>query len=98
MQIGELGKERVKDQLAKYIADQGGHWDQHIHQLQLAYNTSLHPSTGLTPYFVIHGREARTPASITCPAMIPSYDSPQEYVTDVCSRLKKGFPSYPAEV
>ena len=39
----------------------------------------------------MHGQEARTPASLTCPVMTPSLDSPQEYVTDVCSRLRKAF-------
>nr|XP_054761348.1 uncharacterized protein LOC129267744 [Lytechinus pictus] len=88
--IVERANRVIKEQL-KQIADQGGDWDKHIHQLQLAYNTSVHSSTGMTPYFVMHGREARTPASITCPIMTQSYDSPQEYVTDVCSRLRKAF-------
>ena len=89
--IVERANRVIKDQLAKYIAHQGDDWDKHIHQLQLAYNTSVHTSTGLTPYFIMHGREARTPASLTCPVMTPSFDSPQEYVTDVCSRLRKAF-------
>ena len=89
--IVERANRVIKDQLAKYIAHQGDDWDKHIHQLQLAYNTSVHTSTGLTPYFIMHGREARTPASLTCPVMAPSFDSPQEYVTDVYSRLRKAF-------
>lgn len=89
--IVERANRVIKDQLAKYIADQGGEWDQHIHQLQLAYNTSVHSSTGLTPYFILHGREARIPASITCPVLTQPHVSPQEYVSDICARLRKAF-------
>ena len=57
---------------------------------QLAYNTSVLPSTGLTP-FILHGRETRLPVNVTCPVPPPSYPSPQEYGTNLGSRLKKAF-------
>ena len=81
----------VKGQLAKYLADKGGDWDSHVSQVQLAYNSSVHASTGLTPYFILHGREARLPVNVTCPVPPPSYPSPQEYVTNLVSRLKKAI-------
>ena len=81
----------IKDQLAKYLADKGGDWDSHISQVQLAYNTSVHSSTGLTPYYILHGREARVPLNVTCPVPPSSYSSPQEYVTNLQSRLRRAF-------
>ena len=81
----------IKEQLAKYLADKGGDWDSHISQVQLAYNSSVHSSTGLTPYYILHGREARVPLNVTCPVPPPSYSSPQEYVTNLQSRLRKAF-------
>ena len=54
----------IKDQLAKYLAEKGGEWDQYLNQLEIAYNTSVHSSTGLTPFFMVHVREARLPASV----------------------------------
>ena len=89
--IVERSNRTIKDQLAKYVTDQGGEWDTHIHQLQLAYNTSVHATTGLTPYFVMHGREARMPANITCSVPTPTFPSPMEYVTDLTSRLRKAI-------
>ena len=89
--IVERANRVIKEQLAKYMTDQGGDWDTHIHQVQLAYNTSTHASTGLTPYFIMHGREARIPASITCPVYTPAYDSLPEYVTNLSTRLKTAF-------
>ena len=90
--IVERCNRTIKDQLAKYISDLGGEWDTHINQLQLAYNTSTHSTTGLTPYFIMHGREARIPASITCSAPPQcSGNSVLEYTTSLTNRLKKAW-------
>ena len=87
--IVERANRVIKEQLARYIADQGGDWDSHLHQLQLAYNSSVHSTTGLTPYFILHGREARVPANITCPVPAQYATSPEQYAIDVHQRLKK---------
>nr|XP_054748046.1 uncharacterized protein LOC129253648 [Lytechinus pictus] len=84
----------LKDQLAKYIADQGGDWDSHLHQLQLAYNSSVHSTTGLSPYFIMHGREARTPANVNFPtpaATSHPTSTPEGYTDSLNKRLSKAF-------
>ena len=81
----------IKEQLARYIADKRGDWDAHIPQVQLAYNSSTHSTTGLTPYMVMHGREARVPANITCPIPQHGSQSPLEYVADLHKRLKDAY-------
>ena len=81
----------IKEQLARYIADKRGDWDAHIPQVQLAYNSSTHSTTGLTPYMVLHGREARVPANITCPIPQHGSQSPLEYVADLHKRLKDAY-------
>ena len=91
--IVERCNRTIKDQLAKYISHQGGEWDTHINQVQLAYNTSTHASTGLTPYYIMHGREARTPANITCSTPRPSSSGKTllEYTTNLSERLRKAW-------
>ena len=81
----------IKEQLARYVADKQGDWDAHLPQLQLAYNSSVHSSTGLGPYFLLHGREARVPANITCPVPTQYASSPEQYAVDLQRRLKKAF-------
>ncbi len=49
----------LKDELSKHLFDSGTEWDEHLPQVALAYNTTKHTSTGLTPFFLAHGREAR---------------------------------------
>ena len=38
--------------------DNQNQWVNFVQQIVFAYNTSIHSSTGYTPYFLIHGREA----------------------------------------
>ena len=48
--------------LAKYLSDHNRphkDWDKYISKAVFSYNTSIHPSTGYTPFFLTHGREAR---------------------------------------
>ncbi|XP_026054681.1 uncharacterized protein LOC113040593 [Carassius auratus] len=85
----------LKDQLAKYICESGGEWDKYLPQVELAYNSSIHSSTGFSPFFLAHGREPRLPADIILnysPA-VTSYTpgTPAGYAHDVTMRLSYAF-------
>ena len=46
------------DGLVKKAHDNQHQWDQHIDSVLFAYRTSTHKSTKMTPFFVMHLREA----------------------------------------
>ncbi len=54
----------LKDELAKCLFESGREWDEHLPHVALAYNTIDHSSTGFTPFFLAHGREARVPLDV----------------------------------
>ena len=51
----------LKDMVAKYTRLDGSAWDEVIGATVIAYNISKHSTTGYTPFFLAHGREARLP-------------------------------------
>ena len=45
--------------LTMAIEDYPWDWEYHLHQLCYAYNTTVHPGTGNTPFFLMLARQAR---------------------------------------
>ena len=39
-------------------------WEDHLHPLCMAYNTSINPTTGFSPSFLMFGRQARMPIDV----------------------------------
>ena len=50
--------------LAKWVSSDQRNWDEYLPAVAFAYRTSIHETTGFTPYFLMFGREARVPADI----------------------------------
>lgn len=86
----------IKDQLAKYLYTRGGEWDDHLRQVEFAYNTTVH-STKHTPFFLVHGRAARLPADLLLgdPPGVSNATpgTPSDYANSVLQRLCAAFHS-----
>ena len=39
-------------------------WENHVQNVCMAYNTSVHSTTGFTPFFLMFGREVRLPVDL----------------------------------
>jgi hypothetical protein len=48
--------------LKKFVFDRQVDWSAFISLVSFAYKTSVHASTGMTPYFLEHGRDATLPS------------------------------------
>ena len=81
------------DQLAKTLLSCEGEWDSFLLQVAFAYNTSVHSSTGFMPYFLTHGREARTPVDVVLGPLDGRLadGSPEDFASSLLRRLDTAF-------
>lgn len=54
----------LADMLSMYVSSDHTDWDETLPFVTFAYNTSRQESTGRTPFFLLHGREAALPTDI----------------------------------
>jgi len=81
----ERANRTFKEMLRSYVASRPGSWCQHLDMLEFAYNNSVHPATGFSPFFMNYGRDPRTPTTLDHPAA----DSKSEAAEQLCLRLQQ---------
>ena len=52
------------DMLATVVVDRPSEWEKHLCRLCFAYNMSVHPTVGYSPFALMFGRQARLPMDI----------------------------------
>lgn len=77
--------------LAMYCDKQQDQWDQYLQQVMMAYRSSVHASTSMTPNSMIFGREITMPlqAVIPQPSHTSNDDSPNDYMANLKSKLQE---------
>ena len=66
-------------------------WDLDVPILAAAYRSTVHPSTGFTPNYLMLGRETTTPVDLVFPRVQPSQMELPEYVMDLQSRFARCY-------
>ena len=75
------------DMLATTTKDHPFDWEEQLSRVCMAYNSSVHASTGFSPFFLMFGRQARMPIDL----MYGTGDHQESPVSDYALRLKKGL-------
>lgn len=60
----ERANKTVEEMLRCYVNSKGVDWDVHLPAMEFAYNSSVHATTGFTPFYLVYGREPLTPSCI----------------------------------
>ncbi|CAC5398973.1 unnamed protein product [Mytilus coruscus] len=78
----------IQDILSKYIKSHQRDWDQHLDFLTMAYNSTPHESTGLTPHRLVYGQEMKFPLDVISERI--EQDEPQtEFASDYANKLEE---------
>lgn len=77
--LTEAFNKSLGDMVSHYVSADQTDWDRYLSLIQFAYNTTKNTSTGYTPFFLVHGREARLPADVDF--NIPRIDTSGELAT-----------------
>ena len=82
------------DTLAKlgyYGEGSPGNWDECVRQVCIAYNTSLHPTTGFTPFYLMFGRQAKLPVELMYGVPEKDVVPQSQYALDHKTSLEKAY-------
>ena len=77
--------------LATAAKDRPFQWQDHLRHLCMAYNTSVHPSTGYSPFFLMFGRQARMPVDIMFSSPTPPVASHAQYAVTLRQKLQSAY-------
>ena len=76
------------DMLATAVGDRPFEWETHLRRMCYAYNTSVHPTTGFSPFQLMFGREARMPVDIMLGTTNSAETTLPQYVTRLRTSLE----------
>lgn len=82
----------INDMLSKYIKSCQRDWDLYLDFLTMAYNSTPHESTGISPHKLVYGQEKRLPLEIITEPIDENTEEPQfasDYVQELEERLRK---------
>ena len=69
----------LQDMIATMTADYPFDWEEALPKVCIAYNTSIHSTTGYSPFYLMYGREPRLPIDIVYGTQRQS-SSPENFV------------------
>ena len=77
--------------LASTVMENPFEWESHLRKVRLAYNTSVHATTGHTPFFLMFGRQAQLPVDpVFKTDKAPSVSS-SEYALELQQTLERAY-------
>lgn len=79
------------DMLATTCKDNPFDWDKHLCKVCMAYNSSVQPSTGYTPFFLMFGRQARLPIDLMYGTPQDSVESTSDYAATLKTSLEQAY-------
>ena len=77
--------------LATSVEDHPENWDEFVRQICMAYNTSVHPTTGFTPFYLMFGRQAKLLVELMYGALETEIMPPSQYPMTLKASLGEAY-------
>jgi hypothetical protein len=78
--------------LLAHVNEDKDNWDDQLQQLAFAYNTSIHATTGYTPYELVYGRKPKLPLDIFHKNIEIAIElTPEEYSKNLLNTLQNSY-------
>jgi len=77
--------------ISKHIGENQKSWQDSLQTIITAYNASVDESTNYSPYFLVYGREYRTPLDLTIATSEIPINNQWDYVDQMEIRLQNAY-------
>lgn len=88
----ERGNRTINHMLSAFVSENQKDWDEHIYLLMLAYRSSVHETTKVTPNEMMFGRQVTLPIELVFGSPTTNIDLPdcsEEYAFQLQNRIEK---------
>jgi transposase InsO family protein len=79
--------------ISKHIGENQRAWQDSLQTIVIAYNASIHESTNYSPYYLVYGREYRTPLDLTIATPDIPVRNQWDYTDQLETRLQTAYES-----
>ena len=79
--------------LSTCVKDHPESWEDYVRAICMAYNTSVHATTGFTPFYLMFGRQAKLPVELMYGTLEPESLTSTEYANRLKSSLTEVYQS-----
>ena len=79
--------------LSTCVKDHPESWEDYVRAICMAYNTSVHATTGFTPFYLMFGRQAKLPVELMYGTPEPESLTSTEYANRLKSSLTEAYQS-----
>lgn len=77
--------------LATAVDNEPSNWDSHVRRLCIAYNSSIHLTTGYTPFYLMFGRQVRMLVDLMYGTPNPDLTTTSGYAAELKKNLENAY-------
>ena len=81
----------LQGMITHYVNGKQNDWDELLHKLAFAYNSSVHHTTGATPFELVYGRQPRIPIDLIHSHVNLNLDLTTDYAATIKQQLNDVF-------